>query len=518
MLVDDEQILRDGMRKYIPWEKHGFQVKFEASSGLEALRVMNEHKVDLLFLDIRMPGMTGLELLSNMSGRREELHIVILSGFSEFEYAREAMRYRVTDYLLKPVRPAEVEEVLVKIREEKEKAGKRANGDDRDVLTLIQTAWFRLTNRIGVEHAADSLYELLARRCGQASYTIAVIPADTASDCPSADALADRFSGIPGVEAVFAAEQPQIGYVLLIALNDHDPAPSRFRSLDRNLWTDKSLNILVSIPGVDAVVYSPVMKADHLLRCLREPFLIERLRHHLFYSTEPVAFADFSAGYRVKPYAIPDSLPNELAECIKANDRFRAKQKLSDLYFHLITAPFYDPQSVATAYEVLKQRTIQHLCRFHDENGNETQVGSAMDHHFSRLKTLHGRACRWLDEVFLRMEDRLNRHHRRLIREMIQYIQDHLSEPVLLSDLADHFHISAEYLSQLFKKEVGINFNQYLRQQRISKAKQILDQDGRVKIYELAQLVGYSDPKHFSKVFRETLGLTPKEYAEHSAR
>ena len=112
MLVEDEQLLRAGIRKHIPWEKCGFQVVMEASNGLEALELLQKRPVDLIFLDIKMPGMSGLELLDALFRCAIHTRVVILSGHNEFEYVRQALKYTVVDYLLKPIKVQEVIDLL----------------------------------------------------------------------------------------------------------------------------------------------------------------------------------------------------------------------------------------------------------------------------------------------------------------------------------------------------------------------------------------------------------------------
>lgn len=505
MLVDDERILREGMRKFIPWEKHGFQVKFEASNGWEALNVIREHDVDLLFLDIRMPDMSGLELLARMKTRKQGLHVVILSGFNEFDYAREAMRYHVTDYLLKPVRTGEVMDLLEKIRHEKEQ-----RETDRMVKPLVQMDWFRLANEIGLQKASASLCRQLSRSFGQSSFVIAMLPTGGNIDPRKGEELAHEYAALDGVEEVFAAEKPHFGFCFLIVLRPDRPGkPAVIR---RDHWTELGVRVMNRYSELNALIYSPVFQQSHLSEYLNFDYL-DGLRQQLFYSHERIVFSGFTSELAAKAYRLPDGFAQQMLELIASNDRIHAIQKLNDLYFSIRFNPVYDFRTVIEAYQNLFQFISGNIRPLLSCKDRDMDFWTE-DRGFDQLQTLHEKACRCLDKIFQRLESRQRDTCRRLIREVTRYIHDHLAEPVLLADLAEHFHISAEYLSQLFKKEVGINFNQYLKQARMSKAKDILDRDCNIRIYELADQVGYHDPKHFSKVFREITGMTPKEYIE----
>ena len=116
LLVDDEQFIRQGLRMLINWEEYGYQVVAEAENGVDAIRILEEGGIDLVFVDIKMPGMTGLELISyvreNISA---QTRFVILTGYAEFDYARQAMQMRVIDYMLKPVQEKELVAILKRI-------------------------------------------------------------------------------------------------------------------------------------------------------------------------------------------------------------------------------------------------------------------------------------------------------------------------------------------------------------------------------------------------------------------
>lgn len=118
LIIDDEEIVCRGLAQFVKWEAHGFQVAGTAYSVDEGLAFLERHPVDIVFLDIRMPKKTGLDMLKVMHSVYPETKAVILSGFSEFSYAQEAVRYGAADYLTKPVNLKEVEGLLDRLREE----------------------------------------------------------------------------------------------------------------------------------------------------------------------------------------------------------------------------------------------------------------------------------------------------------------------------------------------------------------------------------------------------------------
>jgi two-component system response regulator YesN len=121
---------------------------------------------------------------------------------------------------------------------------------------------------------------------------------------------------------------------------------------------------------------------------------------------------------------------------------------------------------------------------------------------------------RRIEEIADRLAAAAKDKKRRIVMETKRYVNERLAEPILLAEIAYKYSISQEYLSVLFKKEEGVNFHVYLRDIRMKRAMELMAADCTLKIYELALQVGYSDSRHFSKVFKESTGMTPKQYVE----
>lgn len=167
LLVDDEPFIVQGLQAMIEWEKYGCEIAGTAGNGQEALAFLKENTVDLIIADIRMPVMDGLELLAKI--RKEKISdawFVILSGYSDFQYAREALRYECMDYILKPVKKEELEEILEKagkLQEKRLEQEKREEQRDRAVMRQKLIAVF--SDEEAREQGKDS--ELLPVSCGE---------------------------------------------------------------------------------------------------------------------------------------------------------------------------------------------------------------------------------------------------------------------------------------------------------------------------------------------------------------
>lgn len=137
LIVDDEPFVRQGIKVIIDWESYGFQIAAEAKNGLEAIELMKTQKFDLVFMDVRMPGMSGLEASAKIrSSISKRIKIVLLSGFSEFTYAQEALKYNISHYLLKPLDPDELVKILNQTSKELDKQVKVEQAR-RDTASIV---------------------------------------------------------------------------------------------------------------------------------------------------------------------------------------------------------------------------------------------------------------------------------------------------------------------------------------------------------------------------------------------
>lgn len=176
LIVDDEPFVRQGIKMVIDWESYGFHIAAEAKNGLEAIEQIKNNKIDLVFMDIRMPGMTGLETSAKIrSSISKRLKIVLLSGYSEFAYAQEALRYNISHYLLKPLDPDQLIKVLLQIGKELDRQVK-AEQARKDTASIVGAHYLleTLTGRKN-EKVAKGLEKLFQ---GQSNFSYLYIEID----------------------------------------------------------------------------------------------------------------------------------------------------------------------------------------------------------------------------------------------------------------------------------------------------------------------------------------------------
>lgn len=146
LIVDDERIVREAIASHIPWESHGVSVVKVAANAIEALEYLNEHEVDLVLVDIRMPAINGIELLRRIRAEDKETECIILSGYADFSYAQEALRFGARDYLLKPLEENMLVNAVLKCRDEKR--ARDASNPEASESVMSQPVRHRYSNTV----------------------------------------------------------------------------------------------------------------------------------------------------------------------------------------------------------------------------------------------------------------------------------------------------------------------------------------------------------------------------------
>ncbi|MNH94759.1 putative response regulatory protein [compost metagenome] len=509
VIVDDEPKLRQGLQTLIPWESLGFTVVAAASNGKEALKAIEEKTPEVVIADIRMPVMDGLQLIQHLRSARQPLHCIILSGYADFEYAKQAIKYGVAGYLLKPVNISEMSASLKLVRERIEEERLRGGtgqpeGINRDLylhsLLVPQEKTedpSRLRGRIEKMDLLWGSYEV-----------IVIFPRVSDADLP--ETLNQLSAGLKQ-----AIEERNMGAVTIISpyvillLNAPLRGPQRREHLYggiRNIAGD--IRFIAATGGAVAGpehICSSYLKAreaaklaffsgkDRLLEpepaCIPSPEsprqpgasyegTLEDLIFRLYYSLE--------AGN--KAMVLP--LLNEAAALF-----FKSGQ---------------DEKSVKQSFFFLSNAIIHKLAAASRIDLKETETVSRFlngIYQHDYLSDLLGETHRFLLEF---AEDSGPKGKEQEIKKMIDFIHRHYAEDLRLSTLAGLLSYSTPYLGQLFKNKTGEYFNTYLDKVRIQKAKELLAQG--MKVYEAAELVGYTSVNYFFSKFKKYEGRSPSDY------
>lgn len=481
ILVDDEPLAIKGLQLFIDWEAFGFKIAGVCENGEDALKLIMQEQPDVVFTDVRMPVMDGFELITNVRNALEKtVHFVILSGYSEFEYARKAMLSGVQHYLLKPIIPEEADEVLHKLCRLLEEETRVVQVRSAVSETRLKAALLRLLQGQFIDWNEDSWSELLKLSPVSDAWYYLSIEADTAMPSEllqSVEAVIERYGNAyliqdsnESIGIVYgSSESDGFSDITLFAEGLHsaaNPKGSHEVRIHVGERTSDLFSICHSLRGEEKALYShdPNLSVQPLLEA------IESLDTTQAISRIQMMFTDF-VSRRVTPNWVNVFMMQFIYKCMSIVKGMNGN--LSEL--------------------------LAQLDRYGFQSRKLTMM-ETMDL-FIRFATEVIKALRSLKE----------RKSNSILFEMEEYIRLHYRESLTVKQIAQQFYINPVYAGQIFHKKFGLSILDFVHNLRINEAKQLLlETDNKLK--QVAEQVGYSHYNHFLLQFEKRTGRKPAQY------
>ncbi len=532
LIVDDEEFVLNYVEEQVRWEDFGINNVFRASSALEALQYTEEYTIKLVITDIRMPEKTGLELLSELRTQSPDSKVILLSGYSDFQYARQAIQYGAVDYLLKPVTPEELHASVNKacafIAQEtamKIKLDRAAMTERRNMLELREKTLLELI--LGSRYSAQSFAnKLLAADLPDYTETpvkLLIIRIESKeSDETFMDfelvtySLANMteetlFGGINHTSTFWYCKDPHHYMIVLLPQelwHNENELRDKMINLQKNtqLFLNRSVSILISRSEL----------FPHHLEALYQ----DSLKYFWKYiggntnSLLSMAVNSNQAGSRSlhKLYEPPSVL-----HLMESGQWEQVRAKLRDIFEELNAAALPSQDNILEVY--------YSLCSAFAYISNTQGMGLSdllgQDKYWrSGLLFQHVQQLEdWSYKLIEQFERNIDVHTEagkpsRIIKQIHAFIDHHLSGDVSLSKIADHVYLHPVYLSRLYKKETGESLSTYISRIRLEKAAYLLTHTNK-KVHEISKDIGYLKPQYFIKLFKEQNLLTPQEFREN---
>lgn len=526
MLVDDEEEVREAMIRQMDWEKLGFSVAGDAENGEDALEKAEQLEPDVIMTDIRMPYMDGLTLVAKLREKYPFMKILIFSGYDDFEYAKQAIKYKVTEYILKPVNGEELAEILkrVKVSLDEEMEQRRnidilqkryenslpvlrelflndlvsGTGDVSAVWSkfkeygidlLDAKRWF--TAVIHVERMEQAEDQELSRHQELIPISVRAL----VEDHLKASGRFAVFNSAEGITVIAAVEGSRLETELINRLDDICKESRRMLGVAITIGVGCSFDSFQEIShsyqtAVDALGYRAIVGSGRTI---------------YINDVEPVNRGKLQFDAKEE---------GELTAAIKFGNGEQIAGILKEL-----TVKMDDAKVHADQYQVYMLTIVNSLIRLMQQY--DLRVGEMFEseeHHADIMK----RICRresFAEEIIpvaCRVNEALNQARdnttRKAILEAKAYIQENYGDPDLSVDmLCKHLHMSPAYFSTVFKKETGQAYVNYLTEVRLQKAEELLKETDD-KTYEIAQKIGYQEQNYFSYVFKKRYGVSPTKY------
>ena len=490
LIVEDEIKIRMGISRLISAHTQ-HTVVGEAKNGKEGLEMISRFHPELVISDIRMPVMDGLEMLQESVKMGNTCHFVILSGYSEFEYAQTAIRYGVDDYLLKPLAPEDVTQLLDKIQKK----------IDQEEAENIQTTEGILRELIlgGRKDITDICKKLLKTGVFEKVMPIFILAGYMGN-------TGARYSrNLPGQCEELKEKYPELKIFLMVQgeISTEELERKLTRRIYQNLTEEDQPVWVLS-------VFDDLEEIQEIVQNLRKDYLYGiRMGYREILTEEKIKMLP------VEEFQYPVHLENRIQTALCSESPENLKKECEN-FLKYTREMKCSPRYIRKTYKKMLA-FLENVC--HEVNQQAYKLLQNQDlEHLASEKITAGEleACfRKAVEIILESRDKKEDIRNYAIRRAINFIREHYSENISLDMLAERLEITPEYLSTLFNKEVGINFSTFLKRFRISQAKRLLKGTDD-KIYSIALQVGYNDPKYFNRVFKEEMGISPGDYRQNN--
>ncbi|MEF2964869.1 response regulator transcription factor [Paenibacillus sp. M1] len=504
LIVDDEPKLREGLRTFIDWNAYGYTVVDTAANGNEALEKYKTYTPNLVIADIRMPGMDGLQLIQQLRALDPMLHILILSGYADFDYAKKAIIHRADGYLLKPVDEDELIDYIVKIRQQIERE-------------TFATRWQNTTKEWGREAFIQSLLtgnqeeasnlETNARELGLLwkHYQVLLVSlhleddADTELAASFRKKLATMFDDT-GRGSVFSYHM-QIGILLKepILGVEMDGVYQGIRKSAFELGVEFTAALGPKVCSITDVAASYAAAR-------------ELIKNHFFLGGGKLLCENTAEEFKPAELAgesTVESFTEQLYYAVEVGNRETMKELVHRVGQHLVSEGHGEAEIKRRFVEMLTsilgkglKQSPELQSRSKEFSDNLSEIYKALT-----LNDLYEQTEYFLEQMMSRLSGS-GKHQE--VKVMLDLIHRNFSDNLKLETLSGIFNYNSAYLGKLFKNATGEYFNTYLDKVRIEKAKSLLEEG--LKVYQVAEKVGYTNVDYFHSKFRKYVGTSPSAY------
>ncbi|UOQ49649.1 response regulator [Gracilibacillus caseinilyticus] len=484
LIVDDEPLICQGLANTIPWDQMGIEIVGSAINGKKALEVMEKEQVDIVITDVNMPEMDGIGLSKAIVDGFPEVNIIMISGYEEFEYARQALRIGVQDYLLKPVDIDELLALVEEVKQQREEARKKEQAKQKTLLTnYLSQQLFQLPDSSNLSERVDSqayTYRMLLiekRNYNQAAWS------------------SDQIKSLIDYRSICI--EIHENQLVLFVYAQENISDQQVNSLTTVMMAvmDQEISIAVSSNYQDL----------HQLASLHQE-LNERLS--FYRGTDRQIVTDAEDIPVEQEYELDQQLVCNIADAVFQQDREETEEKV-DQFFTEFKQKGITLNQIKEACCCLLESIKE---RGQDSSFAEMELGlhEGLDLLlFNSVEALRSLLLEDLDSMMDYLQ-RTNDSHW-IIQQAKQYIEKNFQKDVKALEVAEAHYITPNYFSMLFKQETGFSYSEYLNTIRINKAKALLSETSN-KVFEIAEYVGYREYKYFVQVFKNYVGITPTQF------
>lgn len=496
LLVDDDLPDLERLKRFIPWDDLNMEVVAIATNGMKALSYVRGQDINVLVTDIRMPIMSGLELTERGLDINNNMKVIFVSSYDDFEYAKQAVSLKAFGYVLKPVNDNEIIDLLKKTKDELD----RENAHAPIIRNKLLQEWF--LELIETEDVIE-VFPLESLVLTNHKAVVAMIEIDHRIGMEK-DSLIGILVNI--VEANMQIDVPSIimrwfnASIVTILQGDDQTVFSILHKILDAVRNETEFTVTI---GLGSFVSDPI----NLQLSFKQAR--QNVQSKLFVGKDRLIT-------RVNARKEVSQQVTDLEEHITSLLDSVSKYSIVDIHDHLEEI-FQTNRSTVSVYHIIYYVLSQ--VEIYLKNQNET-IDDILGANYEALHILFeyetlSEMKRKLREILFQCSEKVYFKRKtvpqKLVVEIENYVIEHLDQKITLKDVGDHLAFSGNYLAYLYKSNTGVSFSDFVTQTRMKKAKEMLH-NPLMKVFEIATAVGYRDLSYFTKQFKEYSGLTPSEY------
>lgn len=537
ILVDDEEEVRKSIIRKIDWTAVGFAVVGDAENGEDALEKIENLEPDVVLTDIRMPYMDGLTLAERIRQKYPSMKIVIFSGYDDFEYAKQAIKLNVTEYILKPVNVEELTAILKRIKtnldeeiEQKRNVNLLRENYKRSLPILREQFLKDLISRpMDGETVQTLLREYDIPLAGAKKWIAIAVELELEQELTQEEAplpLHEEKNLIPISVMQILSEnlKPSYRFSLLSFSGSADAKIAGIAAIDENNSQTELINILgdickeirktLKVPVTIGIGHS-AQKLENISRSFQSA--LDALGYRSVVGTGSTIYInDVEPGIGGK-LQFGSEEESALIQAIKFGPEEKIRETVRGIVDRMNEARVHARQQ--QAYILSVANCMIQLIQQYDLNMEEIFAEDPLGPDpFTVIQSMLNREnfSRWLYQTALKINSALSRERdyaaRQVIEKAKQYIMDNYQDPGLsVEQICRYLHMSPAYFSTMFKKATGQTYIAYLTEVRLNKAVELLNMTDE-KTYVIASQVGYQEQNYFSYVFKKRFGVSPTKF------
>ncbi|WP_234123475.1 response regulator transcription factor [Clostridium hydrogenum] len=504
-IIEDEYVIRKGISRTLEKINSKYEIVGQAEDGLEGLNLIKEKSPDLIITDIKMPKMDGLELLNELRNSGIQVKAIVLSAYSEFEYAQKAISLGVSEYILKPISILDLSSALERIENQINEEKKVKAEHPKELYELNSILLRSIKGNLNI---SDSLSAFLKEQ-----YNLAIEEEMGVFEIYLGELFQSKINDLKAQLKLINKRQfdynilefSQDNIVILVIYN--------MESKDKvKVYFEKSVIFIIRSIISKEFVYGLAFCNGLLKLSESVEGLKSKLGFNLVMKEGTLINYEVVNNMDTKQFLYPINIENKIKVAIVKRDVAKVKEVFQSFESYC-KSEIYEPKDIKEACVNFCWTVINTAKELNSLPYQNLDVQTILKKVMTAItwKEVEQALYILFNAISESNVKEDNKTVSLVVKRAESLIHEYYNQGINLDEIAAKLNITADYLGKQFKKETGESFNAYTKNYRINKVKTLL-LGTELKVYQIAELTGYSDSKYMSKVFKETTGYLPNDY------